>query len=726
MLTGRPWLRDLGIGVSTMLAHYAIDALESWSHVLKALKRVQASPDGNAHLVAAIERYIAGTFFGYVAIGLFAGLGLHAWQRLVQPRRPVMAGYLAMVAVTFLVNLHMLILQPPLHDWFLFRPQVASWVPPEVPELLLLGFFAGSIVAGYRKAQQGIALRIAVFLPLVGVAGAVRWVRPADAPQKNGGPNIVILSFDALRPDHLGYFGYSREILAGERGSITPNIDRFLGEAAVWEHAYTPLARTWPSWVAMLTGNLPQTTGQRDPLPAPDNTIPSTPTLPQALSARGWATAFRTDDSRFSYMVPGMGFDRIEQPEVGIANFAISGSEPRFRAFLWLLDNPLGWQLVPVIKENQAFGRSYRNTRFNEGTLQTLAELSRSDHFYLAVHDCTLHAPADRYYPYTMMFGQRDYTGENRFRYLSLGSVSVSDALPEEREQKAAEQNIRLYDAGVVMIDRTFGRVVDELKASGLWENTIVVLMSDHGEDFYDPKAHYRFNGPNHGFHPWGEGQQRVVLGVHWPSGFNLPTGLQPNLASLVDLTPTLAGALDMEWPADGRSLYDRSARILYGETGLTEPFYLPPGHRQYRFPSNAQHYDVDPATGLVYARPEHRDGVIRVKDRFVQDENWRLIWHAMESGLYLSLYDTKADPDMHDDLAQTRPDVVRQLWPALRDRLRLDGEQVSDGPNAYRPVPPRSKVDDIRALRFLPRAVKPMPDDPQPTEPVPAPPGGG
>lgn len=716
MASVRPLLRDLTLGVGVLVLHYVIDALESWAHVQQALRRVQATSDGNDALRTSVMIYIAGTFGAYVVIGLFAGVLLHAWQRLVQPRRPVVSGFLFLASIAVLANIRLMIHQPGMHDWFLYRPLVASWVPPVVPAAFIVLILAGSLYVGWRRAaaSRDFGLRAGLLLSLAALPFVLWYTPEPERPQPNGGPNVLFISFDALRPDHLGFYGAERK--------ITPNLDRFLEEATVWDEAYTPMARTWPAWVATLTGTFPYTNGERDPLPAPDRIIPPVPTLPQVLQTKGWTTAFRTDDSRFSYMVPGMGFDRIEQPYVGIANFAISGSEPRFRAFYGLLDNPLGWFFVPVVRENQAFGRSYRNTRFNRDSRQTIAELSKKDRFFMAIHDCTLHAPADRYYPYDMLFDQRNYKGDNRFRYLSLGSVTVSDALPEDEERIAAAQNLNLYDAGVVTIDRTFALLRQQLEDGGLWDNSIVVLMSDHGEDFYEEGQRYRFNGPNHGFHVWGQGQHRVVLAIHWPSALRdrYPVGVRHNLASLVDLTPTIAEALGFEWHGDGRSLFSDTPRVLYTETGLSESFYFPTGHRQYPFKNSATAYDIDPETTRVYARPELRDAILHVKDRFVMDEQYKLVWYAMEEGLYLELFDWREDPLNHHDVAAQHPDVVASLWPYLVERLRADGEVVPDDPTGARPLPPRVHT---KKGRGAPAAdVSPMPAVPgAPAAPEPA-----
>lgn len=674
----RPAFRDVAIGVCALIVHFAVDAAESWSHVRSSMRRVRADAATEEALTGEVMRFVAGVFGGYLLIGLGVGVLLHAWVRLVGPKRPVRFALASVVVGGLLANLRQMIVQPGLHDWFLFRAQLSDHVPPVAITALVAALGLAGVIVGVRRAGPR---ALGWLVPMGAIAGALAllWRVPTPAPSvKNDGPNVLILGFDALRPDHVGYFGYERE--------ITPNIDRFLEESAVWTQTYTPLARTAPSWMTILTGTFPYTHQIRDPLPDPARLVPPVPTLPQALAQRGYFTAFSTDDSRFSYMVPEHGFAAIEQPPVGLASFAISGTEPRFRAFYGLLDNPLGWLLVPAVRMNQAFGRSYRPDRFDAANLQLLAEASKNERFFLASHDCTLHAPADRFHPYTMLFDQAGYRGRNRFRYMTVGSSAVTDGATEDVEAAAARQNLNLYDAGLVQVDATVGRVRAELEASGLWENTIVVLLSDHGEDFWEEERRYRFLGPNHGFHPWGEGQHHVLLGIHWPASLRerYPHGRHEHLASLADLAPTLAEALGIPWNGDGRSLYDGSPRVLYTETGLSEPTYWKKeleGHARYPFPATSKHYAVDPTTGRVYAKPEHRDGVIRAKDRFVQDERYKLVWYPVEGGGRVDLFDWRADPLNTNDLDQEKPDVVKRLWAELRPRILADGIQAPDAP---------------------------------------------
>jgi len=101
-----------------------------------------------------------------------------------------------------------------------------------------------------------------------------------DDPRSTPISNVVLISIDTLRADHLGAYGY--------RKSVTPNVDQLAGEGIVFEHAYTPVPLTLPAHTSLLTGEYPPTNGVRDngeALPA------SVPTLAERLRENGLHTA---------------------------------------------------------------------------------------------------------------------------------------------------------------------------------------------------------------------------------------------------------------------------------------------------------------------------------------------------------------------------------------------------------------------------------------------------
>ena len=113
------------------------------------------------------------------------------------------------------------------------------------------------------------------------------WVLSNPTPRAaraNQGPNVIIIGIDALRPSHLQINGYDR--------MASPNIDAFMNESAVFSQAFTPIARTYPSWTSILTGMWPSSHGIRDNLPTAERLIPPQRTLAQELPSLGLSQSF--------------------------------------------------------------------------------------------------------------------------------------------------------------------------------------------------------------------------------------------------------------------------------------------------------------------------------------------------------------------------------------------------------------------------------------------------
>jgi arylsulfatase A-like enzyme len=429
---------------------------------------------------------------------------------------------------------------------------------------------------------------------------------------------------------------------------------------------------------------LPITHGIRDNLPEPKRLVPRHALLSQVLGKQGYVSAFVTDDSRFSYMVPEIGFPRLVQPEVGLQNFAVSVNEPRYRVFHALLHNPIGFGLVPVAAYNQAFGKSYRPQLFTQRALQELSELSREERFFMAVHSCVLHAPGDRNWPWYSMFGQAGYSRGNRFRYSQSGTDVLEGSVQEglERDASLAEQDVRIYDSGIDMADEMVGGLMSELERSGLLDNTIVVLLSDHGEEMWEPDLPYRWFGPNHGFHGYGDGHNRVLLSIRFPDGAYRGQRVDAPVR-LIDLAPTLAELMGLEWPNafDGRSMVplmqggqEPEPRPVYIETGLSEPRYWVPDHVRYPFKKISERYTVSKETGQVHIRPEFQPHLVAAKDRVMQVGDWKLIWFATTGDGQVGLYHRPTDLMNRRDLSAQYPNKTAELGLMMEPYLLADG----------------------------------------------------
>jgi arylsulfatase A-like enzyme/Tfp pilus assembly protein PilF len=145
--------------------------------------------------------------------------------------------------------------------------------------ILEIGEMRNEVKSGVRPARSNLAGKILrrtiVACFLCAALPSIANDDPASTPVSN----IILISIDTLRADHLGAYGY--------RKSVTPNLDQLAREGIVYEHAYTPVPLTLPAHTALLTGEYPPKNGVRDNGEA---LLASVPTLAERLRENGLNT----------------------------------------------------------------------------------------------------------------------------------------------------------------------------------------------------------------------------------------------------------------------------------------------------------------------------------------------------------------------------------------------------------------------------------------------------
>ena len=260
--------------------------------------------------------------------------------------------------------------------------------------------------------------------------------------------------------------------------------------------------------------------------------------------------------------------------------------------------------------------------------------------FFLYLHAIDPHGPYSPAREFEQMFdaggAPTHYRTVNYLLQLNRGEV--------EPDGGTAEAMSRLYDAEVAQNDRAFGQLLDELDARGLAGDTAVIYVSDHGEEFEE-----------HGRWEHGVSLYEEVLRI--PFVMRLP-GIAPRRietpAQHVDLLPTLLAYLGIEAPAtDGRDL-------------LSEP------KRGADPPDIYAHLDVD----------NHRSStVIRGHYKLVLPQ-------SPSQGSGPMLFDLEADRDERENLAPSRPEIVRRMMELLAGRglagevepaVELEDDQIDE-----------------------------------------------
>jgi arylsulfatase A-like enzyme len=320
-----------------------------------------------------------------------------------------------------------------------------------------------------------------------GEAERAWWGAPAVTVER-AAPLAVVYLVDTLRADHTGVYGYSRP--------TTPELDAFARDAVVFDAAVAHASWTKPSVASILTSRLPaqhRAVQLRDPLDA------SNVTIAERLRQRGWSTG------------------------AAIANSVVYGAESTFDRGFEVFAGLHGEDDRPsklvgadvVVDAALAFLRSRRG-------LPT----------FLYVHTMDPHVPYEPPPPFDRMF-EPFPTPEHPAR----------DPRTDYKEPLDRERMVAQYDGDVAFGDREFGRFVRELKAAGLYEDALVVFLSDHGEEFLD-----------HG--RWLHGRSlfdeliRVPLVVKLPGNRGAGTRVAGQVQG-VDVVPTVLEAAGVPLPPD-------------------------------------------------------------------------------------------------------------------------------------------------------------------------------
>lgn len=422
-------------------------------------------------------------------------------------------------------------------------------------------------------------------------------------------PDIIIIGLDSFRPDHLKQ--------PGDTNSITPNLDAFLSNAYRFDKTYTPMARTYPAWMSILTGRYPVEHGARFNLLDPKYLKSRDLSLPFYLKSKGYTTAYTIDETRFSNIDRSYGFDITVTPEIGATDFLIaSATDLPLRNLLSLIPN-LNSAIFPYQFINRAIHNTYEPNTFDKELNQAIESADPQKPLFLATHFELPHWPYD-------WRKSEEYSTPTIPRLKGLSPLA--------------------YQKSVSRADEQFSSLMESLKNSGRLNNAIVVVLSDHGEAFNQSAPFWQPDqtkmlldiplSKGHGISVIDEAQIRVLLGFKRFGDKNIPSGTNQRLTSLVDIAPTLlslAGFDKTELKASGCDLFSAEVedncgnnRIVFTESGFYVPAMLTPGGLdEKKIAEQAQaYYDINPDTRLTFktsALPQ----MFKDKQRAAIGDNW-------------------------------------------------------------------------------------------------------
>lgn len=312
------------------------------------------------------------------------------------------------------------------------------------------------------------------------------------AQEKERPYNVLLILVDDLRPS-LGSFG--------DAHAISPHIDALSKQAMVFERAYSNQAVCVASRYNLLLGARSTSTGLYDFGRAFRDAYPNATTLPQLFKNNGYYTAaigkvfhvgHNTYNDEASWSVPHWHDKVVEYADPN--HRQETREEALFANKTWTYANRLekgsAWERLDVADD------AYADGRVADQAVQRLQELQVQDKpFFLAVGFARPHLPFtvpakywDLYDPDSLPIPKQQTNPKNApniavkrdgeiSQYAEIPLATTSDPFPES----LTRQLVHGYYAGVSYVDTQIGKVLQELKESGLDERTIVVLWGDHG-----------------------------------------------------------------------------------------------------------------------------------------------------------------------------------------------------------------------------------------------------
>lgn len=306
--------------------------------------------------------------------------------------------------------------------------------------------------------------------------GGGAWINPRLIRSRENPKLMIVIMLDTLRADHMSLYGYGRK--------TTPAIDDLSRESLVFENAYSTTSWTLPAHVSLFSGKEILDHG----VLSQDNRIAeSYPLFPEILQRRGYATAAFTGGG---FIEDNYGFHR---------GFQIYSNRP-----------------------GDIFHLNSAELVFDN--FRTFLERNRDGDCFLFLHTYQMHAPYKAPAPYFRAFNpqlKNNMKGVSSF--LQLKTEAFKPLAPEQRQEL-----VDLYDAAILYTDQALvKKLIDYLKANNLYDQSLLVILSDHGEEFFD-----------HG--SWEHGHTlyreliRIPLLVKFPR--QRRTGIEKKLTSITDI----------------------------------------------------------------------------------------------------------------------------------------------------------------------------------------------
>jgi arylsulfatase A-like enzyme len=423
--------------------------------------------------------------------------------------------------------------------------------------------------------------------------------------------NLIIITVDTLRADHMSLYGYPRR--------TTPSIDAFAERAVTFDRAIAPWPKTAPSMVSMFSGRYPHTTGVM-------------------FASRGLFVADQqlmlAEVAQQNGLLTG-----------AVVSNAVLGSSTNFQQ---------GFNnYVETYQDESPYGDEQRN-RANSVTFHArflLRDLAPEGPFFLWAHYVDPHTRYDPPPEYAEPFFNDSHYDATELRLndddQNFHGGVAGKYWRQNGGQAEAGWYTANYDGEIAFADDQIGELLAEIERLGLLENSVVMITADHGESLGEHQYFFEHGWfPYHacGWIPWV---------VYWPDNPS-PGRRIEHPSGLLNLMPTVLDL--MGWD-------DVPADLFHGHSVM--PVML--GEEEY-----TERYVVEEAGEGGLRRDQFLRSIQDRQWKLVQVPSQR--YRDMMQGVEFELYDVLADPMETTNLADAHPDIVERMRTALDEVMEATG----------------------------------------------------
>lgn len=494
-----------------------------------------------------------------------------------------------------------------------------------------------------RWSGKSIKLRLETQAAQAGDVGL--WTSPlVTGAARPARLNVLIYTIDTLRADHASLYGYHRK--------TTPFLDKLGSSSVVFNDCQSQAPWTKTSIASLMTSLYSFTHG----IVSDADTIPGgSATLAEQLRAAGYVTS-----------------SIIATPFAGRAT-ALQ------RGFDYMLEYPVVLRQVDAQRD-----RGTDSAALNKVVFPWL-DRHHNEPFFLYAHATDPHAPYDPPAAYEAKFANPKDSPAFEREYRSFrtdheygGGVVISPAMTRKAGVDPArfiEEAKDRYDDEILNNDHSFKLLVDKLRQLGSLDNTLIIVLSDHGEEFWD------HGWTAHGQSVYQELTHTLLLMSNprlFPTARRIDEPVQ-----LIDVMPTVLDLLNLKSPpvVEGQSLVPLAKGRPFQRRGLVVSSRFSAVHPEGLVPENAT-------------------------DSFaIIDSRWKFIYRnkAAKAGIKkVELYDRRSDRAEQHDIADQNPGEVQKMVSALSQWIDAQNKVRTITGHSGKTQLDQQTLERLRSLGYL------------------------